>query len=39
MGQAVRALQRREESSMALQSATVILYENPQTQRLQTVSI
>lgn len=28
-GQAVRALQRREESSMALQSATVMLYENP----------
>lgn len=27
--QAVRALQRREESSMALQSATVMLYEKP----------
>lgn len=30
---------RREKSSMVLRSATVMLYENPQTQGLETVSI
>lgn len=39
MGQEVGVLQRREESSMVLQSATVMLYENPQTQGLETESI